>query len=238
MKRLSLKTGIKQLLMAAIGLTAAHVALGADSLSLPAGMNWTKVADNLIQNGRPTSIWYARYPAKTSASLDVIRKGWESEGKTVMQSESPDWLVISTLTDEGLVTAQSRNLGSQESEVILAHSALDDTLAPLRLTTGFPKLPGSAVMSVTASEELDGRESEVIVMANSGSLQSNRAFYDEHLPQNGWTIQPQGSNDEWQADSTLVYRISRANRTGQLVLRRGTLDATDIVVTLMEDYAP
>lgn len=198
------------------GTTPTH-AFELQDLQAPPGVRLSWVGKRIVQNGMPMQIVQLQSHQPVAEVLRFYREDWRHYHKpgerATVTNTSGDWQILSTLVDEHNVVVQLRREAGQ-TVGFLSSTPLDTPTRQNAIARHFPRQGGTKLLSSTESND-SGAKATTMIFQNHHSLQANRAFYQDSLQRNGWTL-----SRSTVVRGTAVMLFGRSSGSLELAMRR------------------
>jgi len=216
--RPSLQAGVAALLVAlAFGAAAADNQIKCPEMPMPEGTA-IMVAPDIAFNGVPMEVRELHSKDSPERVLEFYRERWKRNRAGSMESQMPNWRVISTVDARCLYSAQVQPSGSG-TLALLGVTRLQERGASVRAPgTGFPMLPGSSVFNDIAHHD-GAKNGRTLMLFNQHSYRDNVAFYRTSLSWSGWV--------------PTVDRAVEPERMHVLVMKRG-FEETSVTIAAQD----
>jgi len=189
------------------------------------------VGDDLNQNGVPIKIKSFSSQATPEEIINFYNSAWNtgSDLKPVI-NDFGDWKIIGKQIGDYYLTVQAKQGEQTSSEGFLSVSKLP-TYKGEEITTDFPKLGGSEILSKTKSYD-PGVTGETIIIKNDYSIQSNVSFYEGKMVEKGWTMTRSDVQPVNGSVSKFLY-FKRSKQACSIVINQSDLGQSVIVANVV-----
>jgi hypothetical protein len=179
------QSGLTVVLVAlSFGAAAADNQIKCPEMPMPEGTA-VMVAPDIAFNGVPMEVRELHSKDSPERVLDFYRERWKRNRAGSMESQIPNWRVISTVDARCLYSAQVQASGSGTLALLGVTRLLERGARPSQPGAGFPMMPGSSVFNDIVHHD-GAKNGRTLTLFNQHSYRDNVAFYRSSLPSSGW----------------------------------------------------
>lgn len=172
---------MNKLTLGALALSMLCLNAAACPQKVPAGLEASTVAEDLVIDNMQMSILLVHGREKKNEIMARLAKEWSDAGYKVKRNEASGWDVLSALSDSCMTTLQ---LGDRPAA--FGYLAVNKLKKSVRVARGdMPVPPGGRVMSAVDSND-DGRRGTIMAIESSMPLLAANEFYMRRLTEEKW----------------------------------------------------
>ncbi|MEW8624460.1 MAG: hypothetical protein AB2551_01740 [Candidatus Thiodiazotropha sp.] len=188
MRRKTLSVFVVALCLIVSGAQA--IALDISDIENPPGADVVYVG-NVIQNGLPLQI---KQFSVNSPLVEVFAfykqrwsdtKNYDGNVPDYIEKQVGEWHILSKMEEHYSIVVQAKTGDASITEGFISVSDLSQKTEDSELTSSFPKLIDSKLLSTTESND-SGRKATTLMITNNHSIEDNNRFYRSSMDEQGW----------------------------------------------------
>jgi hypothetical protein len=148
---------------------------------------------SVVQNGLPLQMKQFSVNQSLAEVFSFYKQRWsdtENYKENVpyfIEKEVGEWRILSKMEDHCSVVVQAKPVSGGATEGFISVSDLSQKKQVTELTSTFPRLVDSELLSTTESED-SGRLATTMMLTNNYSVEDNKSYYRSSMDEQGWNF--------------------------------------------------